>query len=178
LSGLQQNGLEPRARPLVLLWGFMGAGKSTVGRALAARTGADFVDLDEQLELEGGISIAELFARHGEADFRARERRALEALLSGQGRRVVALGGGALLDEELRKRALSEGFVVVLAAPLATLQGRMRTSSERPLSGQAARLYKERASAYAEAHSTIDTSARTVAEVVEALLNAWSASPN
>src|SRR5690242_6338122 len=104
-------------RPL-LLSGFMATGKSTVGRLLAQRAGRPFIDLDHELERRLGVKIPEFFAKHGEAAFRAEERReVVRALaLAGSDAPVVALGGGALLSRDLRLQALDAAVVVTLSA--------------------------------------------------------------
>ena len=165
--------MDPAARSLLLLWGFMGSGKSTIGRELAARAGVPFVDLDEALESRASMSIADIFAKRGEPFFRELEKRALEELLDEGGKAVVALGGGALLDERLRARSLAEAFVVTLTAPFEVLAARLE-GTPRPLASRAAALFEERRSAYLEAHRTVDTSGDDVGVIVETLLNTWS----
>src|SRR5262245_6346826 len=115
-----------------ILTGPPAAGKSTLGRALAERLGRHFLDLDEAVTSEAGRSVAEIFAAEGEAGFRARERRALSAALSGPAR-VIAAGGGALLDRPLRHRVLKEARVFSLDAPLPALLSRAAGSDARPL---------------------------------------------
>jgi shikimate kinase len=106
------------------------------------------------------------------------ERNALEPLLGEERTKVVALGGGALLEPELRRRALSVGFVITLTAPLEVLLQRIETGSRPLLRGdaqaRAETLLETRAAAYADVHATIDTGALSVARAVEAVLNAWS----
>jgi shikimate kinase len=176
---------DPAMRPLLLLWGLMGTGKSTVGRLLAARTPARFTDLDELVEAEAGRSIAEVFATGGEAAFRAIEARLLAAILDRASReapraapKVVALGGGALLDAAPRSRALALAFVVCLTAPPALI-ARRTAASARPLLGEAGdrlarieRLLGARGSAYAEAHLALAAEA-PADEVASLLANAW-----
>jgi shikimate kinase len=169
---------DPRARPLLLLWGFMGTGKTTVGRELAREMSVDLVDLDERIAERAGRSIAAIFADDGEPAFRALEKAALTELLDRQPRSVVALGGGALLDAELRRRALNEAYVVVLTASATHIAARTH-GGDRPLLKRApkeaiSRLLSERAAAYAEAHLTIDTDSLDVAEVVAALRRSWA----
>lgn len=167
----------------VFLWGPMGAGKSTVGAALAAETGAPFVDLDRWVEQRAGRTVGALFEHGGELSFRRAERDALEEILreSDTGRpRVVSLGGGALLDRGLRLSVLERATLVVLTASPEVSLVRMNVSREtRPLlAGQddltaastLRRLMTDRANAYAEAHLTYDTSSLSVDQVIAALL--------
>src|SRR5437588_6883468 len=97
----------------IVLTGFMGSGKSTVGPLLARRLGWDFVDADDVIEAEAGMPIAEIFARHGEAAFRAREHAAI-ARLAAQDSLVLALGGGAIETTAIRETLLnSPGTLLV-----------------------------------------------------------------
>ncbi len=173
---------EPRARPLLLLWGFMGTGKSTVGRALAAITGASFADLDAGIEARAGRTIAAIFAGDGEARFRELERAAIDAELAAPARhRVVALGGGALLDPEVRRRALDAAYVVVLTASPQVIAART-AASERPLLKHnpevaIARLLAERAAAYDEAHVQVAGDADDAESVAAAVARTWILPP-
>jgi shikimate kinase / 3-dehydroquinate synthase len=164
---------SPSAREQLLLWGFMGAGKSTVGRLVAARRSLPFFALDACIEEREGITISELFARRGEAGFRAVEARALFALLETPRPRVVALGGGSLLSDEARRRALSEAFVVVLEISAETALARTAGSDRPLLKGRAEleRLFEARQAAYAEAHERLDAAARPewIARAIEGL---------
>jgi shikimate kinase len=119
------------ARSIVLI-GLMGAGKSSVGKRLAARLLLPFVDADSAIELAAGMSIPEIFERHGEADFRAGERRVIARLL-GEGPQVLATGGGAYMNEETRERIREKGLSVWLEADLDVLMKRVRKRSDRPL---------------------------------------------
>jgi shikimate kinase / 3-dehydroquinate synthase len=120
----------PNASGAVLLWGFMGTGKSTVGPLLARALGREFVDLDEVIAVAAGASVAALFAREGEAGFRAREARALEAALERPGV-VVAPGGGALCSDAALARARERGPLVVLRATIDEIV--RRGGASRPL---------------------------------------------
>jgi shikimate kinase len=117
----------------IVLAGFMGSGKTTVGRLLAEQLGWRFVDLDEEVERREGRTVPAIFAESGEAHFRHLEASALVSLL-GQRRVVIALGGGA--PEELGNRLLLEQTprtaVVYLAAPLETLLDRCRLQASDP----------------------------------------------
>src|SRR5689334_16143690 len=115
----------------------MGCGKTAVGRALADQAGVPFVDLDEELERQAGLSIRQIFAEHGEASFRAMEREAVERELADGKPRVVALGGGSLLSRAVRLKALERGTVVTLGANPKELVRRVAGTGARPLLGEA-----------------------------------------
>ena len=122
----------------IYLYGAPGSGKSTYARRLAAEKGMPLVDLDAEIERADGRSIREIFAQDGEASFRAKEKAALEKASASHGQ-VVALGGGALLDEECRRIAESTGRVVFIECPEEVLVERVAASDARPLlSGNAA----------------------------------------
>lgn len=167
-----------RTRPKLLLGGFMGTGKSTVGRIVAARVGVPFVDLDDVIERAAGCSVAEIFAAQGEAAFRAMETAALGEELAEPAARVVALGGGALLDRRQRLQALEQTRVVTLTAGVETLVART-AGAGRPLLGgpdRSARvrnLLASRAAAYAEAHAVIATDSLDPEAVAAEALDAW-----
>ena len=122
---------ETDSRSIVLV-GLMGAGKTCIGRRLAQRLELPFVDADAEIEAAAGCSIEEIFSRHGEAEFRAGERRVVVRLL-GDPRRVIATGGGTFMDPstraEIRVRALS----VWLRADLELLLRRTSRRNNRPL---------------------------------------------
>jgi shikimate kinase len=170
--------LKPRA---VFLLGFMGAGKTSVGQALARRLGWRFVDLDQRVEMREGRAIAEIFARSGELAFRAMETAALREVLAelGQGPpAVVALGGGAALREENAALLATCGAPqVFLDAPFEVLRQRCgETVAARPLfreEEQARLLYEARRPHYLKAQYRVDTASRSVeqtaAEIARAL---------
>lgn len=119
----------------IWLVGMMGSGKSTVGAALAERLGWEAVDTDTLIEREAGERIAELWGREGEPVFRAREAEVIARVAAGADRRVVSVGGGAVVDPANRARIGSSGFVVWLRADAATLLARVGAGRERPALG-------------------------------------------
>ncbi len=116
----------------VVLVGLMGAGKTSIGRRLAARLGLLFRDADAEIELAAGCTIPELFARYGEKDFRDGERRVIRRLLAGDPL-VLATGGGAYMDAETRATIRSDAVSVWLRVRLPTLVRRVASRSNRPL---------------------------------------------
>lgn len=175
--------MAPNLPPL-LLSGFMGTGKTTAGRILAERAGVPFLDLDAAIEEEAGESIEAIFAGSGEASFRSLEAAVLRRVLDEPGPRVVALGGGALVDPTSRIAATSRARVVTLLTDPATIAERT-AGSARPVLGplmdpagpeRLARirdLLAKRAPAYAESHAQIRTDGRTPEAVAEAIHKAW-----
>jgi shikimate kinase len=168
----------PASLQRIALTGFMGAGKSTVGRLLAARLGWSFVDLDAYLEQREGLSVPEIFARHGEAHFRRVESRALASAL-GRSQVVLALGGGT--PEILTNRLLLEQTpgttTVFLDAPFPTLFDRcVLQEIARPVMADptlAEARFRERQPLYRRlARHTVDTSDQTPETTVQALLAA------
>ena len=156
--------------PGVVLVGFMGSGKSSVGRELARRFGAPFVDVDEGIESAAGSPIRELFAREGEPAFREREKAALREALFVKGR-VIATGGGAFSDGENRSLLRAYAPVVYLEAAVETLLERLAGDLGRPLlrGGDREEVVREllarRIPGYRTADVTVRTDGRTVGDV-------------
>ncbi|MDX2234653.1 MAG: shikimate kinase [Hyphomonadaceae bacterium] len=148
-------------RPIVLV-GLMGAGKTTIGRRLAAALNLPFVDADEEIERAAGLPVAEIFARHGEPEFRRGERRVIERLLQGPPH-VLATGGGAFMDPETRALVRATSTSVWLRAELDVLLRRVEKRDTRPLLRQGdprqvlERLMAERHPQYAEADVIVDS---------------------
>lgn len=138
----------------IYLTGFMGAGKTTVGRILSADLSSSFVDLDQEIEQSTGRSIAEIIQNSGEQSFRRLETRHLESLLSTN--IVVSTGGGCFLFN--RDWMLTNGTVVYLDVPFATLAGRIGADPARPLWRNAEQLFRDREPAYRAAHLIVDGS--------------------
>ncbi len=119
------------ARSIVLV-GMMGAGKSSVGRRLAARLGLAFVDADSEIESAAGMTIPEIFAKHGEGYFRSGEARVIARLLD-SGPQVLATGGGSIMDQKTRDLIHIKGISVWLKADLDVLMKRTKRRNDRPL---------------------------------------------
>src|SRR6516165_7299791 len=117
----------------IVLIGMMGVGKSSIGRRLGARLGIPFVDADAEIEKAAGMSIADIFARHGEATFRSGEARVIARLLNG-GPQVLATGGGAVMNPETRALIQARGISIWLSAEFELLLRRIsKRKAERPL---------------------------------------------
>jgi shikimate kinase len=160
----------------VILTGFMGTGKSVVGRLLAARLGYRFLDLDALIVEEAGMSINDIFASHGEPYFRQLESEAI-GQLSAEDCLVVATGGGAIINPANRQRLHGLGLVVNLTAPVAVIQRRLLAENDRPLlnddksSEKIAGMLAEREVFYADADERIDTAEKSVEEIVEVIVS-------
>lgn len=153
------------------LVGFMGAGKSTVARAVGRRLGWRAEDIDDLIEARERRSIAAIFAQSGEAHFRQVER-AVVAELAGTRNVVIATGGGTFVDPDNRATMLASGAVAWLDIPLSKVIERVPQDGRRPLAADRAQLeqlYARRLAAYQLAHVRIDAS-RPLEEVVERLL--------
>ncbi len=119
-------------RRSVVLVGMMGAGKSSVGRRLAGRLGIEFIDADTEIERAAGMTIPEIFAKHGEGYFRSGEARVIARLLDG-GPQVLATGGGSIMDQSTRDLIHIKGVSVWLKADLDVLLKRTKRRNDRPL---------------------------------------------
>jgi len=173
---------QPRA---VFLVGFMGAGKTSVGQALARRLQWQFVDLDQRIELQAGVTISEIFVRAGEEAFRRLETAALRSLLAElcEGSpAVVALGGGAPLREENAVLlAACRAPQVFLDAPFEVVRQRCgATVAARPLFNEqepARMLYEARRPQYLKAQFRVDTAARSVEQAAAEIARVLALEP-
>ena len=166
-------------RPLILV-GMMGAGKTTVGRRLAARLGRRFLDSDEEIEKAAQMTIPEIFAQRGEPEFRAGEMRVISRLLK-ENDLVLATGGGAFVNPETRALVKSGAVSVWLKADLDVLFERVSRRSNRPLlktadpKGTLEKLIEDRYPIYAEADITVTSrdvpQDSVAADVISALLH-------
>ena len=160
-----------RADKLYLV-GFMGAGKTTVARALGRRIGWRVEDIDERIEAHERRSVATIFAQDGEPRFREIERDVLAELLPVR-EAVIATGGGTFAEADNRAAMLADGAVAWLDVPFDRLVDRMPPDGRRPLAAdrtQMEQLFQRRQLAYRQAHVRIDA-ARPVDEVLERLLD-------
>ena len=159
---------------MIVLVGFMGAGKSTVGRLLAAELNADFIDADAAIESRAGMPVRDIFAANGEQEFRSMERRVVGELLAGDSR-VLALGGGALEDPGTRTvLEESDATIVYLEVDHDEALRRVGNDVGRPLLRRPDldSLHRRRRATYdAAAHITVDTTTRSPEEVVRAITN-------
>jgi shikimate kinase len=166
----------------VILVGFMGAGKSVCGHMLAKRLGRCFVETDDMITAREGCAIPEIFARHGEARFRQLEAEALDALALKSGD-VVATGGGLPCRDGMMDTLRGLGTVVWLRGDPLDLLARARRQGARPmLDGRSdddvVALYRAREPFYRQAHLTIETSGRTIDQVVADLVAALREVPH
>ena len=161
----------------IFLWGMPGVGKSTVGRVLAEQLGRHFVDLDERVVAMSGRDIPTLFAEEGEAGFRNREAQCLDALLESNTSAVIALGGGSLVDTDLRRRVREHGCLICLTADTSTLIERLGTGYERPLLANTGlevavmALHEARQNAYADCDVAVETGDSSVGEVISRVMS-------
>lgn len=155
------------------LVGFMGAGKSTVARALARRLDWKVEDIDERIEKRERRDIPTIFRQDGEPYFRSVEQEELIALLPARGM-VVATGGGTFVDPIAREMMLRDGAVVWLDASLTTVLERVPVDGRRPLAAdriEMESLYNQRLMAYSRAHLRLDAGKGSVEEVVDQIVD-------
>jgi shikimate kinase len=159
----------------IVLTGFMGTGKSAVGRRVAERLNAAFLDVDASIKKRAGKSVAQIFSEHGEPAFRDLERQVISEL-STQDRAVIATGGGALMDPDNRKNLERSGYLICLTARTGTLLERLKDDVTRPLLAgenlpmKIDRLMKERESVYALCPMQIATDGKTIDQVADEIV--------
>jgi shikimate kinase len=161
----------------IYLVGFMGAGKTTVARAMARRLGWRALDIDELIEQRERATVTELFARRGEPYFRAAERAVLLAQVPLRDA-VVATGGGTFVDPQNRTVINEDGLSVWLDVPLERLIARVPAGGKRPLASDRAqfeRLYATRRLAYQDAALRIDAARTSVPGIIEQIVEALKA---
>ena len=158
--------LGPRS---IVLVGMMGAGKSSIGRRLATRLAIPFVDADAEIEAAAGMTIAEIFEKHGEPEFRKGEKRVIARLLDG-GPQVLATGGGAVMDADTRGLIKTRGVSVWLKSDLEVLLRRTKRRAERPLASKIETLLPEREPFYALSDLIVQSREEPHDAVVEELI--------
>jgi shikimate kinase len=166
-------------RRSIVFVGLMGAGKTAIGRKVAGMLGLPFIDSDHEIENVSRMSIADLFERYGEGEFRALEQRVILRLLTENGPQVLSTGGGAFMNAQTRAAVAEHGVSVWLKAELDLLMERVSKKQDRPLlrndnpRGVLQRLMEERYPVYATADTTVVTRDERkdviASEVVEAL---------
>jgi shikimate kinase len=159
----------------IVLTGFMGTGKSAVGRHLAEELHVPFLDVDAAIVKKGGKSIKDIFATGGEAAFRTLESSVIVEL-SGHDKTVIATGGGALMNVQNRENLQKNGVLVCLTARMGTLLERLKEDLSRPLlageklEDKVERLMKERQHIYDLCPVQVDTDGKTIAQVAKEII--------
>ena len=138
----------------IVLVGMMGAGKSSIGRRLASRLGIPFIDADTEIESAAGMTIPEIFEKHGEPYFRAGEARVIARLLD-NGPQVLATGGGSVMDPQTRALIVQKGISIWLKADIDVLLKRTKRRNDRPLVEKIKDLLPVREPIYAQANIII-----------------------
>ncbi|MCA0870125.1 shikimate kinase [Seohaeicola saemankumensis] len=191
MSGIEQTETVAQAKTgpyalkkTVVMVGMMGAGKTAVGRALAARLGVPFLDSDAEIEAAANMTIPEIFQRDGEPFFRRKESQVIKRLLEEE-RGVLSTGGGAFLAEDNRRMISDKGISVWLKADLPVLWNRVRHKETRPLlqtrdpRGTLAGLYEARVPLYAQADLTVQSDGHAAIEqMVDRVLAALETRPD
>ncbi len=159
----------------IFLIGFMGAGKTSVGRVLAKKMGLDFIDLDEVIKKELGMAIPEIFSRFGEDFFRDEESKALRSVSQRKGQ-VIATGGGVVLREGNWEIMKNDGITIYLKASAGVLWSRVKSNTSRPLLQvenpfeRLQELFSKRVSLYERADLMVNTENLSPADVAEKII--------
>lgn len=159
----------------IVLTGFMGTGKTFTGRALAKRLGTKFIDTDTLIEKEAGISISEIFEKFGEPHFRGLEREIVKRVSEEDGA-VIAVGGGAIANQDNLADLKKRGIVICLTASPEVILSRIKKNSDRPLLqvedriGKIRELLEKRAPYYERADFALDTDGKTPEQVADEIV--------
>lgn len=157
----------------IYLVGFMGAGKTTVARALAKRLDWKVEDIDDRIETRERRDIPTIFRQDGEPYFRALERQELIGLLDQRGT-VIATGGGTVIDPLNRELILRDGAMIWLDAPFSTILQRVPVDGRRPLAAdrlEMEQLYNQRLMSYQQAHLRLDAARHSIEEIVDQIVD-------
>ena len=177
--GLHQVTLKLPAKKSIVLIGMMGAGKSSIGRRVAARLLLPFIDADAEIETAAGCSVAEIFERHGEVEFRDGERRVVARLLAGPVH-VLATGGGAFMNAQTREIIAENGISIWLRADIDVLLRRVSRRNDRPMlnstdqRGRLVELMKLRDPFYALADLTVESTDGPLEQTAERVIEGLS----
>ena len=155
-SGLESAVVRALGGRSIVLVGMMGAGKSSIGRRLASRLGIPFIDADTEIESAAGMTIPEIFEKHGEPYFRAGEARVIARLLD-NGPQVLATGGGSVMDPQTRALIGQKGISIWLKADIDVLLKRTKRRNNRPLVEKIKDLLPVREPIYAQADIIIQS---------------------
>jgi shikimate kinase len=155
-NGLESAVVRALGSRSVVLIGMMGAGKSSIGRRLAGRLGIPFIDADAEIESAAGMTISEIFDKHGEPYFRAGEARVIARLLD-NGPQVLATGGGSILDAQTRALIGKKGISIWLKADIDVLLKRTKRRNDRPLAEKIKDLLPMREPLYAQADIVVQS---------------------
>jgi shikimate kinase len=165
----------------IMLTGFMGSGKTTVGRILAKKMNWRFLDADQEIERRHGMPISAIFQKMGEPKFRQFEREFMLEICHGNSRSIVSLGGGAFVQDEIRQACLSTSFVVFLELSWESWQARQHLLIDtRPLlktksPGEIRSLFESRQRIYALSHLTVRTDNLSPEDVADRIADAYAA---
>jgi shikimate kinase len=159
----------------IVLCGFMGTGKTTVGKLVADQLGWDFVDTDALIVERAGITIPDIFKRYGEAMFRSYERQIAQEAALWQ-RIVLSTGGGMPVNPENLKDLQRNGLVICLNASPEAIEERLGTGEGRPLANDWRKLLEARRDAYARIPHHIDTTGRTAEDIAQEVIALWQKS--
>ena len=159
----------------IILTGFMGTGKTSVGKRLAKELNLKFIDTDDLIEKEAGICINEIFAKYGEAYFRRLESKVIDEVSSDKNL-IIATGGGAVINPTNLLALKKNGILICLTASIDVILSRIGSGDERPLISEGdkketiSNLLKVREPFYKKADFIVDTTAKSIKEVVKEVL--------
>ncbi|EKN71711.1 shikimate kinase [Neobacillus bataviensis LMG 21833] len=161
----------------IVFIGFMGVGKTTIGRMVAEKLGREFIDIDEEIEKEYAMKVSDIFEKIGEMAFRDKEKSVITSLCEQKGK-VLSLGGGAFLQEDIRKVCLSSSFVILLDLSFDKWKERLNLiiDSRPVLKGKSLsemeELFYKRQEVYAKHHLKVNTDDQDPEEITDLIIHA------